>query len=356
MIDSELEQIAEAAQALLEPGRRTARSTGTDVGRNWFELAKHGMTRVSSPTPLGGGEDPLYLGAILKALGRAAASAPLIETQVGASLLVAAGLANEMSIPPDSPISSALDPHLLCRSLGSRSHLPAMYTQPSDVLVVAILDPRRADVSVHAWYWDDLDVPIAPNLAGEPIARLDIAALARPRWSGSVTLEEAGWCAVVDSVGRSLMVAGAAERAVEQTIAHVGERRQFGRRLADFQSVQQTVAQMAGLASAASAAADASLSLVSRCTAAGAPSVTEELWLAAMATRIQCARSAAFVSRGAHQLHGALGTTQELGLHLVTTRLRAWSAHGPASEEVARELGNHAFAKSELWPFLTCGS
>ena len=136
-------------------------------------------------------------------------------------------------------------------------------------------------------------------------------------------------------------------RALDLTVRYAGERQQFGRSLSNFQAVQQQVAELAAETAAVRAAADAA---VARC-AAGFDG--EGAWLAVAAAKVQAARGATVAARIAHQVHGAIGFTDEHALRLSTTRLWAWRDEAGSPAQWADELGRHALAAGPLWPLIT---
>jgi acyl-CoA dehydrogenase len=77
------------------------------------------------------------------------------------------------------------------------------------------------------------------------------------------------------------------------------------------------------------------------------------------AARVVAARSARVVAAAAHQVHGALGCTQEYPLQLFTRRLWAWRGElgGRPSElglEVGRQVASHG--AEGLYPLIASGS
>jgi acyl-CoA dehydrogenase len=149
---------------------------------------------------------------------------------------------------------------------------------------------------------------------------------------------------------RSLLIAGAAQRALDLTVAYVNEREQFGRALARFPVVQQEIARMAGEVALITAAAQAAVAAGPGVGAGGAVA-------AVVAAKGQASQGAGTVAAIAHQLHGAIGTTGEHRLRLTTTRLWSWrDEDGPAAEcfaELGRSALHAAHRGSGLWPWLT---
>ncbi|MGH3175572.1 MAG: acyl-CoA dehydrogenase family protein, partial [Streptosporangiaceae bacterium] len=166
---------------------------------------------------------------------------------------------------------------------------------------------------------------------------------------------------------RSLLIAGAAQRALDLTVTYVQEREQFGRALARFPTVQQELARMAGEVALIGAATQAAV-------AAEGPVAGEaagEAVSAVVAAKAQASSGAGVVAAIAHQLHGAIGTTQEHRLRLTTTRLWSWRDEDGSEAECCAELGRAALAAAArartesgagtgtgtggLWPWLSGG-
>ena len=188
------------------------------------------------------------------------------------------------------------------------------------------------------------------NLAGEPRDEVALGAEAEAR---AVPAGTADYARCLLRLFRSLLIAGAAQRALDLTVAYVNEREQFGRPLARFPVVQQEIARMAGevaLITAATQAAVAAGPGTGGETGGGAMS-------AVLAAKAQASHGAGIVAAIAHQLHGAIGTTEEHRLRLTTTRLWSWrDEDGPAAEcftELGRSALNAAHQGGGLWPWLT---
>ena len=119
---------------------------------------------------------------------------------------------------------------------------------------------------------------------------------------------------------RAVQMTGAMDAAVDLTVRHAAERRQFGRPLAAFQAVQQLSAEAAAEAALARAATDAALMEALATDFAGGG-----LLFAIAVARSVCGHSGSTVVRNAHQVHGAIGTTREHVLHRVTMPILAWT-------------------------------
>lgn len=113
---------------------------------------------------------------------------------------------------------------------------------------------------------------------------------------------------------RSEQMVGAMERCLEYALAHANERRQFGRPIGKFQAVQHMLAEAAGHFAAAAAAADGAAEAWGRA----------DFQLAVAFAKARAGEAAGRVAAIAHQVHGAMGFTQEHPLHFATRRLWSW--------------------------------
>ena len=125
------------------------------------------------------------------------------------------------------------------------------------------------------------------------------------------------------------LLAGAARQALDMTLAHVAERQQFGRPIAQFQAVQNQISLMAERVWAMRMAARLSFH------SAG---VQPSPQLTAVG-KARCSEAAVLVADLAHALHGAIGITEEYDLQLYTRRLREWRRAAGTEAWWARKLG-----------------
>jgi acyl-CoA dehydrogenase len=136
---------------------------------------------------------------------------------------------------------------------------------------------------------------------------------------------------------RSVQMAGALERVLQLTVRHADDRRQFGQPLRRFQVIGHQLAELAAETAAARAAADA---------AAEHP----ELWKIA-AAKVRCGEAAGRAATIAHQVHGAIGFTDEHVLRHFTLRLWSWRDEFGTEEEWASVLGG--LMRERLWETVT---
>ena len=177
------------------------------------------------------------------------------------------------------------------------------------------------------------------NLAGEPRDAL-VFVRAEPEDTGPAA------CALLErgALTRAALMAGALTAMARLTVAYARERRQFGRPIASFQAVQQHLVAIAQEASLVGVAAE------------GAARVPGSFEIAA--AKVVASRAALTATRAAHQVHGAIGMTQEYRLHHFSRRLWAWRNEYGDEQHWAARLGSTVAAAGadNLYPAVTGGS
>jgi acyl-CoA dehydrogenase len=144
-----------------------------------------------------------------------------------------------------------------------------------------------------------------------------------------------------------VQLAAALEQVLAWTVQYAGERQQFGRPLGKFQAIQMELAEMAGEVTAVTALTDAAVQALARSSA--------DFVLAAAAAKVRAGSAVEVVARLAHQVHGAIGFTQEHKLHHLTRRLWSWRDEAGSELAWSRVLGAGLLADGGdgLWPALT---
>ncbi len=144
---------------------------------------------------------------------------------------------------------------------------------------------------------------------------------------------------------RSAAMAGALQGVLDHSVGYANDRVQFGRPIGKFQAIQQQLAVLAGEASAAASAAEAA------CRAAVAGDADFETAVA----KIRAGKAAEIACAIAHQVHGAIGFTEEHALHHLTRRLWSWRAEFGGAGHWAETLGRAVAARGAdaLWPSIT---
>lgn len=143
---------------------------------------------------------------------------------------------------------------------------------------------------------------------------------------------------------RAQQMVGGMERALDHALSYANERVQFGRAIGKFQAVQHMLAVAAGHYAAATATADA--------VAESFESDQFTFWVAAAKSRV--GEAAGLVAATCHQVHAAMGFTQEHPLHYATRRLWSWRDEFGSDAFWQRLLGEAACKAGgeALWPTL----
>lgn len=185
--------------------------------------------------------------------------------------------------------------------------------------------------------WGDVDAVL--RIAGVMVPELPVAAL---------ILGDA--CGDRGAVATVSLMAGAMEETLKLSIAHANLREQFGRPIGKFQAVQQSLAVMACEVAAVAAAARALATRLDR-TEGDVSGAGFEI----AAAKLRANRAVGVVTSRAHQVHGAIGFTQEHGLHRLTTALMRWRSEAGHDDYWAQRLGSEvaAIGGTELWAALT---
>jgi len=316
----------------------------------WDALATAGLTTVGVPESAGGsGGDLSDAYALVAAAGRHAVPLPLAETaMLGGWLADRAGLTL-----PTGPLSVAVPRaddwlQLDGSTLAGRLTRVPWATRVTAVVAVVVDGGGRE----HVVLIDPAPARVTPgrNLAGEPRDTLEVADLRLgPDQVAPVTEGTAAELVVRGALARALAMAGAMEAVTQLTLGYAGERRQFGRPIAAFQAVGQRLVRLAEEAEAAGLAAEVAAQRYAQ-VGMGA---SREIAIA----KVTAGRSAAEVAAHAHQVHGAMGMTQEYRLHLSTRRLWAWRQEWGSPRHWASVLGGELVAggAAGLWEAVASG-
>jgi acyl-CoA dehydrogenase len=320
----------------------------------WSALASAGLTGVGLPEEAGGsGGELADAVAIVATLARGAAAVPVAE-----QLLVAgpALLAADLDVPsPERPTTFAVADAVTVHPVdngdgpgrftvngtvtdlawaGIATHVVVLAPAPAglDGGLLAVIDASR------------LEATDAFNLAGEPRGSLVLDEV--PASGALLSAVQAAEVRGRFALARAVQLAAALEQVLAWTVQYAGERHQFGRPLGRFQAIQMELAEMAGEVTAVAALTDAAVQALER---------GSDFVLAAAAAKVRAGAAVEVVARLAHQVHGAIGFTQEHKLHHLTRRLWSWRDEAGSELAWARVLGSGLLAEGPdgLWPALT---
>lgn len=171
------------------------------------------------------------------------------------------------------------------------------------------------------------------------------AVLSNPFTNFEDAIQTCGACA------RAVMMVGALEFALDQSVQYAKDRVQFGKPIGKNQAIQQQLALMAGeVAMARSAAymACKDMPYVNRLN-------SEQAQFSVAAAKVCTGDAVTNGTSIAHQVHGAIGFTYEHALNFATRRLWAWRGDFGNATAWARMIGQ-AYAKQPgamFWHHLT---
>ena len=310
----------------------------------WQALKENGLTQPLVPESQGGvgamWQDAFV---IAFAAGRWQAAVPLVENIIASWLLSKVGIK-----VPSGPLTLIDDGHklhmdgttisgtALAVPWGQRaSHAVATIdtgTQHHVVLIPTSKASYRPDLSMAREPRDHLDVT---NVTIQS-ARLNVSTEVSP-------IKRAG------ALMRSAQIAGAMQAAIKMTVSYATEREQFGRPLAKFQAIQQVLAVAASKSVEACMAAEVAFRAVD--LAAGNLNKAESDIASA---KIVCSEAVEVITDMSHQVHGAIGFTQEHDLHFITQRLWTWRAEFGSETFWAERLGRKILNRGSknIWPDL----
>lgn len=288
---------------------------GQEFGIVWDRLEDAGFALLLLPEHSGGfGGDWGDLAAVMRLAGKHALAAPLGEHIIARRLLHDAGATADGIV-----------------TLASGGAVP--WGRCGRAIV------NHDGVSHLA----NLDASNSTNAAGEPRDIVDI-----DLGSAQALEVEADVHALIAFL-RVCQTAGALDAALALSIEYTGQRVQFGRQLSKFQAVQQSIAVLAMEAAVVNCAAQGAAAAIDRFGYGGKASF--EIGAAKL-------RANAAIKGGnaiAHQVHGAIGFTQDYPLHELTRRMMGWRSEGGNDAFWSRVIGEQVlrWGGDGLWDNLT---
>lgn len=298
----------------------------------WAGIRDVGVDSIGVSEDAGGSGGTLaHLAVVASALGEKGMGLPVIEAATARWVLASAGAAINASLPIVVLTDADEQPRVLV-PWGRHADLLVVYLSNGDALAYDLTDAQAGVAE---------DV----NLAGEPRDTITLDGIAARRLESAPSVE-----AVRARLGLlwAAALAGAMRGAYHKTRDHVREREQFGGPLIKIPAVAGALANFKTqllLAEVAVARAVDSLGDDGECPDTASVA----------AARIVTASGATEAARLAHQLHGAMGVTEEGGLHRLSTRLWAWQDAVTSERAWSIELGEQAIdgGEEQVWSVLT---
>jgi acyl-CoA dehydrogenase len=267
---------------------------------DWPTLVEAGFVQLLVPEADGGfGGDWGDAFAVLQVAGATALAQPLGEAMLAAHLLARAGVVAPAGLVSIGNGGGALS--------GERftGWVAAVPFGREAAAVLATVDTGGDDQVLMLLPAGAVTAGSSP--AGEPRDRIDYAGVT------AVVLGDAD-ATLYGAYLRVAQASGALGAALDLAVAHVNARVQFGKPLAKLQAVQQALAVLASEAAAVTMAGAAAAA------ALDAGGGAFEMMAAKLRTNMAIHKGVAI----AHQVHGAIGFTQDYPLHPLTRRLMGW--------------------------------
>jgi alkylation response protein AidB-like acyl-CoA dehydrogenase len=322
-----------------------ARDTGWKAPL-WRAVSEAGLPLAWASEAQGGFGANLTEGfAILGATGRYALPIPLAETLISGWLLACAGIAappGAMTVAPARPRD-----RIVLNSDGTLSGRAGGIPFARDSQHIAVLAMGDKGASIALAKTGDCRVSQSENLAGDPS---DGVTFERAKTIRSAPAPfDASALMLMGAAVRSVQSAGALQTILSLSVAYANERVAFERPIGKFQAVQQNLARLAGETAAALAAAGSAADTIVHSDA-----FDDAVFLEAASAKIRTGEAAAEGSAIAHQVHGAIGFTNEHVLHRFTLRLLSWRDDFGSESHWAAALGELVAKRgaNQFWPML----
>jgi len=347
--DSIVAQVGQAAERLFAdvagPGGRAAQQAmarGDWPQSVWARIVEAGLDGLLADDL--DGEGWPAANAVLAAFGRHAIGAPLVETLVARGVLRHAGAEDAGSGPwsvvqLDEAASQRLERDSKGVVLVGGPIQAPWGRHATRVLVCGTCE----GVPVAAvWSHPSQALVSADNtMAWEPLDTLDFGARSA---NECYTLPDGLVARELAALATACAMVGAAGRVLELSLTYANDRVQFGKNIGKFQAIQHA------LASLSCEVAAATMAVALACEAAESGAATGEVAVA----KIRAGQAAETATAVGHQVHGAIGFTDEHSLHDLTRRLWAWRRAWGTERDWSLALGRQVLQGrgAGAWPLI----
>jgi acyl-CoA dehydrogenase len=314
----------------------------------WQALTDAGLTLAWVPEALGGSDAGLAEGfEVIDVAGRFAASVPLVETLLAGWLLSQGGIASPggpMTVAPARPSGT-----VALSANGKLSGRARGIPFAQDCEHIAVLASGAEGASIALVETKNCRVTPGANPAGDALNEVLFADTPAVEWRPAPAGLDRTAMLLMGGVARSVQTAGALGAVLRMSVAYANDRVAFERPIAKFQAIQHNLAQLAGEVAATVAASGSAADAI-----AHMQSFDDQIFLEAASAKIRSAEAAEKGAAIAHQVHGAIGFTNEHILHRFTLRMLAWRDDFGNESYWAVELGRKVAAAGAdaFWPLL----
>ena len=312
----------------------------------WRAILDGGWIGIGVPEEDGGlGGGLAEVAALADAVGATAAPAPVLEAVMAAMVLAACGRNGELLAALGSGRErAALVPEVVRSDrAGYVADLELTVPWGRDATVVVLIAVlAEGGLGAAAIPTTSLSLTRGETLAGEPLDRLRLPSAQLP---GQMSPFDAELDQLIDTaaVMTAARMCGAMRTVARMTLDHAKQRTQFGRSIGAFQAVAHAVVRQEAWVAQAEAALRSALRDGDQERPAGR-GATETASGRAEAARVAAGLAVPHVVRIAHQVLGAIGTTQEHDLHRYTLRLTVWASSWGSATWWSERLGRRTVA------------
>jgi acyl-CoA dehydrogenase len=342
--------VGEAARRLFrELGNPHSLKSDSQRDRFWGALEDAGLTRTWIPEALQGSGASLTEGfEVLRIGGEFALNVPLAET------LLAGWLLQQASIPmPDgaltvAPVDIRDRTDISADGLLSGSARAVPFAR--NCRYIAMFAMREQQAHVALLKTSQCQIENLDNLAHEARDRITVKRT-EPLVTAPLSIDFDALM-LMGAVARAVAIAGALQGILDLSVSYANERIAFEKPIGKFQAIQHSLAKLAGETAAAVAAAGSAADAIDAAAESG--SYDSAVFLEAASAKIRAGEAATQGAAIAHQVHGAIGISQEHVLHRYTQRLWAWRDDFGNESYWAARLGSLVAGRGAdaLWPML----
>jgi acyl-CoA dehydrogenase len=318
----------------------------------WNSLETAGLTRTWIPEAQdGAGASHADGFEVVRIAGEFALDVPLAESLLAGWLLQQAGI----SLPPGASTVAPVDIRdrivvdvrgrlsgaARCVPFARQSSQIAIFAMRDEQAMVALVDRGLCRIQERA------------NLAGEGRDAISLQEVV-PSAIAPVAMDFDALM-LMGAALRCMQMAGALQGVLDLSVAYANERVAFEKPIGKFQAIQHSLAKLAGEAAAALAAAGSAADAIDSAAGAIEPAAhSGAVFFEVASAKIRIGEAAAAAAAIAHQVHGAIGFSQEHVLHRYTHRLWSWRDDFGSESYWALRLGQLVARNGAdaLWPML----
>ncbi|MBV1881206.1 MAG: hypothetical protein KUG82_06210 [Pseudomonadales bacterium] len=304
-----------------------ASEQGEWQGPLWQAIQESGLSNIDTPESLNGpGAATIDALNVLRLAGYHGAPVPIADHYIASRIYQS--LALEIPEEPISVVSPQQARKLKITSSKEGFILDGpLHNIPWARFSKSILIPVESNNQCSVLFLDRTDLTLTENtnMAGEPRDSLVFEGFRIPSEKALSCPLSINEIEQLGALTRSVMSWGALEKVMELAVDYAKERTQFGRPIAKFQAIQQDLAKLAGEVASAAVAVDHGIRRY--CDAnphVPQTSLAGEASTYIAAAKIRSGEATGFATKVSHQIHGAMGFTNEHPLHHFSRRLWAW--------------------------------